>query len=224
MVERERQEKLGKRKDRREAEQDKKSARERVIKQVESVFDSVSKRVPSDDIVSKGEGAKSGAEKERAQNLAAGNLHGATVLAREAVTFQDEFSRQNFGADNVTVTTVYGFQNSSSESDDSDRDDDNHDNDDIDDDDDDDDDAFAAAVESNETSAENYRERYLARKKARKQLNLKLEQERLLKSQKARVARKKIVIQKSKKTGARSGANTKRQRAKGRKTKKGRRR
>ena len=110
--------------------------------------------------------------------------------------------------DNVTVTTVYGFENNSSGSDDNSHTEDEE--------------SFVG-VESEGTSTMSYRERYLARKKARKELNLKLEQERLLKSHKARVARKKIVIQKSKKTGARSGANTKRQRAKGRKTKKGRR-
>ena len=77
LVEKERQARLGKRQDRRDAEKDKKNARERVIEQVESVFDNVSQRVPRDDRVVKGEGS-----------MGAGRRV-APALAREAITFED---------------------------------------------------------------------------------------------------------------------------------------
>ena len=206
MVEKERQARLGKRKDRREAEQDKKIARERVIEQVESVFDNVSQRVPKDDRVMKGEGAAA-AKKTRASQ----KKQATPVLASEAITYEDDFSRQNFGADNVTVTTTYGFNDEDSDgTSDSDSD------------------GGSGTGGSDEVKAggspQSYRERYLARKRARKEKNIKLEQERLEKAHKARVARKKVVIAKGKKTGSRSGAAGKRQKSKGQKTKKGRRR
>ena len=214
MVEKERQERLGKRQDRREAEQDKKNARERVIEQVESVFDNVSRRVPKDDRVMKGEGGAAVKKTQKMQKKRA-----APVLAREAITYEDDFSRQNFGADNVTVTTTFGFNDDdSNESSDSDSDCGGGGGG-----------SGGSGGESDEDDGaggapQSYKERYVARKKARKEKNIKLEQERLEKAHKARVARKKIVIAKGKKPGSRSGAAGKRQKSKGQKTKKGRRR